>query len=104
MALSSTEFKQLTYGFGRDLHDVKQHLYFALNGELSESERKEAIAAGEKKLTDYAKLLEQLEALQVQNARGEGWSWQDIAEHLGVSRQAVHKKYARRRSRLSRRA
>ena len=58
MALSSTEFKQLTYGFGRDLHDVKQHLYFALNGELSESEREEAIAAGEKKLKDYAKLLE----------------------------------------------
>ena len=42
------------------------------------------------------KLLEQLEALQVDNAREHGWSWQEIAEILGVSRQAVHKKYARR--------
>jgi hypothetical protein len=43
------------------------------------------------------KLLEQLEALQVRNARDQGWSWQDIATELGVSRQAVHQKYAERR-------
>ena len=43
-------------------------------------------------------LLEQLEALQVDNAREHGWSWQEIAEILGVSRQAVHKKHARRPS------
>ena len=42
------------------------------------------------------RLLEQLEALQVDNARANGWSWQDIAAVLGVSRQAVHKKHARR--------
>ena len=42
-------------------------------------------------------LLERLEALQVGNARSQGWSWQEIAEHLGVSKQAVHKKYARGR-------
>jgi DNA-directed RNA polymerase specialized sigma24 family protein len=42
------------------------------------------------------RLLEQLEALQVDNARGQGWSWQEIAEVLGVSRQAAHKKHARR--------
>jgi hypothetical protein len=41
-------------------------------------------------------LLEQLEALQVDNARTKGWSWQEIAEILGVSRQAVHKKHAAR--------
>jgi DNA-directed RNA polymerase specialized sigma24 family protein len=41
-------------------------------------------------------LLERLEALQVDNARARGWSWQEIAEVLGVSRQAVHKKHARR--------
>jgi DNA-directed RNA polymerase specialized sigma24 family protein len=41
-------------------------------------------------------LLEQLEALQVGNARDHGWSWQEIAEVLGVSRQAVHKKHAAR--------
>ena len=42
------------------------------------------------------RLLEQLEALQVDNAREHDWSWQEIAEILGVSRQAVHKKHARR--------
>jgi hypothetical protein len=43
------------------------------------------------------RLLEQLEALQVDNARANGWSGQDIAAVLGVSRQAVHKKHAHRR-------
>ena len=41
-------------------------------------------------------LLESLEALQVTNARERGWSWQQIAETLGVSKQAVHKKHGRR--------
>lgn len=40
------------------------------------------------------KLVEQLEALQVRNARKAGWSWQEIANELGVTRQAVHKKHA----------
>jgi predicted DNA-binding protein YlxM (UPF0122 family) len=31
----------------------------------------------------------------VRNARNQGWSWQEIATELGVSRQAVHKKYGR---------
>jgi hypothetical protein len=42
-------------------------------------------------------LLESLEALQVRNARERGWSWQQIADVLGVSRQAVHKKHESRR-------
>ncbi|WP_190819800.1 HTH domain-containing protein [Saccharopolyspora pogona] len=41
------------------------------------------------------KLLEQLESVQVRNARNRGWSWQEIAVELGVSRQAVHKKHGR---------
>jgi DNA-directed RNA polymerase specialized sigma24 family protein len=40
------------------------------------------------------RLLEQLERAQVRNARTHGWSWQEIANELGVSRQAVHKKHA----------
>ena len=39
-------------------------------------------------------LLEQLEALQVKAAREQGWTWQRIAQALGVTRQSVHKKYA----------
>ena len=38
-------------------------------------------------------LLESLEELQVANARAQGWSWEQIAARLHVSRQAVHKKY-----------
>ena len=41
------------------------------------------------------RLLESLEELQVANARAQGWSWQQIAEALAVSRQAVHKKHRR---------
>jgi DNA-directed RNA polymerase specialized sigma24 family protein len=42
------------------------------------------------------RLLEALEAAQVENAFIAGWSWARIAEVLGVSKQAVHKKHARR--------
>jgi DNA-binding NarL/FixJ family response regulator len=38
-----------------------------------------------------------VEALQVENARAKGWSWQQIAARLGVTKQAVHHKYAGRR-------
>ncbi|MCK9792473.1 RNA polymerase subunit sigma-70 [Isoptericola sp. 4D.3] len=41
-------------------------------------------------------LADRLETLQVERARGLGWSWQEIADGLGVSRQAVHKKHGRR--------
>nr|WP_205740661.1 helix-turn-helix domain-containing protein [Haloactinopolyspora alba] len=42
------------------------------------------------------RLVERLEALQVRAARQQGWAWEEIGAALGVSRQAVHKKYARR--------
>ena len=38
-------------------------------------------------------LADRLETLQVSRARELGWSWQDVADALGVTRQAVHKKY-----------
>lgn len=41
------------------------------------------------------RLLERLESVQVRSARNQGWSWQDIAAELGVSRQAAHKKHGR---------
>jgi CRP-like cAMP-binding protein len=40
-------------------------------------------------------LAERLEILQVDNARKLGWSWQDIAARLGVTKQTVHRKYGR---------
>jgi predicted transcriptional regulator len=42
-------------------------------------------------------LLERVERVQVQSARDRGLSWQDIADELGVSKQAVHQKYAKKR-------
>jgi DNA-directed RNA polymerase specialized sigma24 family protein len=44
-------------------------------------------------------LAERLEVLQVQTARELGWSWQDIAGRLGVTKQTVHRKYGRRTGR-----
>ena len=41
-------------------------------------------------------LAERLELLQVQNARDLGWSWQDIARRLGVTKQTVHRKHGKR--------
>ena len=41
-------------------------------------------------------LTERLEILQIESARQLGWSWQDIAERLGVTKQTVHRKYGRR--------
>jgi hypothetical protein len=38
-------------------------------------------------------LVEELEVLHVENARDHDWSWQAIAEVLGVTRQSVHKKH-----------
>ncbi len=47
-------------------------------------------------------LVERLEGLQVQNARDAGWTWEQIAQQLGITRQAVHKKYAGGRGPLRR--
>jgi DNA-binding NarL/FixJ family response regulator len=41
-------------------------------------------------------LTERLEILQVGNARQLGWSWQDIAQRLGVTKQTVHRKHGKR--------
>ena len=48
-------------------------------------------------------LLEAMEELQVQRARALGWSWQQIAEGLGVSKQAAHQKHGRGERRARRR-
>jgi hypothetical protein len=41
--------------------------------------------------------LEVLEAIVVDNALAAGWTWTRIANALGVTKQAAHKKHARRR-------
>ena len=54
-------------------------------------------AVGLRAVAALRRLADQLEALQVRNAREQGWSWDAIGALLGVSKQAVHKKHARRR-------
>jgi hypothetical protein len=42
------------------------------------------------------RLADRLELAEVERAVRSGWGWAEIAEGLGVTRQAVHKKHARR--------
>jgi hypothetical protein len=42
------------------------------------------------------RLADQLEDAAVEEAMRVGWSWPEVAEALGVTRQAVHKKHAKR--------
>jgi DNA-directed RNA polymerase specialized sigma24 family protein len=62
-----------------------------LAGEMSSKDPEVGLRA----VASLRALLESVEQLQVENAREHGWSWQDIARALGVSKQAVHQKYAR---------
>ena len=41
------------------------------------------------------RMTERLETIYVEAARARGWTWQQIGDLLGVSRQAVHKKHGR---------
>jgi transcriptional regulator with GAF, ATPase, and Fis domain len=52
----------------------------------------EALAA----VVSLRRLADRLERAAVQAAIDQGWNWVQIAEALGVTKQAVHKKHARR--------
>jgi hypothetical protein len=41
------------------------------------------------------RLADTLEQAHVKRARAQGWTWQQIGDALGVSRQAVHKRHGR---------
>ncbi len=53
----------------------------------------EALAA----VVALRRLAEQLERAAVARAIEQGWTWAQVAEALGVTRQAAHKKHARTR-------
>jgi hypothetical protein len=52
--------------------------------------------AGLRAVRSLRELADRLETLQVSRARNLGWSWQEVADALGVTRQAAHKKHGRR--------
>jgi DNA-directed RNA polymerase specialized sigma24 family protein len=57
--------------------------------------------AGLRAVAALRALTERLEVLQVDNARMLGWSWQQIAARLGVTKQTVHRKHGKRTGRQS---
>ena len=61
--------------------------------QLAEQAGSKDPAVGLRAVAALRELTDRLEVLQVTAARDGGWSWQDIADCLGVSRQAVHKKH-----------
>ena len=69
--------------------------------ELAEAVDSRDPAVGLAAVAALRTLVEELEALHVDNARRCGWSWQAIAERLGITRQSVHQKHrgGRRRGR-----
>jgi DNA-directed RNA polymerase specialized sigma24 family protein len=71
--------------------------------ELADATASTDPAVGLAAVAALRELLESLEALQVANARERGWPWQQIADALGVSKQAVHKKHGGGRGLLARR-
>ena len=61
--------------------------------ELAEAVDSRDPAVGLAAVAALRTLVDELETLHVENARACGWSWQAIADMLGVTRQSAHKKH-----------
>jgi hypothetical protein len=61
--------------------------------ELSVSISSDDPAIGLRASLALHRLAERVEASHVASARAKGWSWQQIGDALGVTRQSVHTKY-----------
>ena len=64
--------------------------------ELAEGAASDDPEVGLRAVAALRTLTERLELLQVEKARALGWSWQEIANRLGVTKQTVHRKHGRR--------
>ena len=53
-------------------------------------------ATGLRAVAALHRLAERVEATHVAAARRAGWSWEQIGDALGVTRQSVHAKYGKR--------
>lgn len=54
------------------------------------------VADGLAAVVALRELADRMEDAQVERALREGWTWTQIADALGITRQAVHKKHLRR--------
>ncbi|AKH85919.1 hypothetical protein AA958_31070 [Streptomyces sp. CNQ-509] len=59
---------------------------------MADDDSADALAA----VAALRRLADRLEDAAVERAMRTGWSWPQVAEALGVTRQAVHKKHAKR--------
>lgn len=79
--------------------DSRSECQFKLTGmegpELSAALTSEDPATGFRAVLALRRLAEQVEANQVAAARRQGWSWQEIGDALGITRQSVHVKYGK---------
>ena len=62
---------------------------------ISSTFRSDDPAAGLRAVGVLHRLAEQVETIHVELARKQGWSWEQIGDALGVSRQSVHAKYGK---------
>jgi hypothetical protein len=74
---------------------IRQHMLTDMEGtlELAEGAASSDPDIGLRAVGALRVLTERLENLQVERARKLGWSWQEIATRLGVTKQTVHRKH-----------
>jgi hypothetical protein len=63
--------------------------------ELSQRIESNDPAVGLRAVGALRRLAEQVEAASVTLARRQGWTWEQIGDALGMSRQSVHAKYGK---------
>jgi hypothetical protein len=63
--------------------------------DLAAAATSEDPAVGLRAALALRRLAERVEANQVAVARRQGWSWQQIGDALGVTRQSVHTKHGK---------
>jgi len=65
------------------------------HSEVAAAMRSDDPAVGLRAVGALHRLAEQIEARSVRLAREHGWSWEQIGDALGVSRQSIHAKYGK---------
>jgi hypothetical protein len=63
--------------------------------EIADRVRAGDAATGLRAVAALHRLAEQVEAASVRGAREQGWTWEQIGDALGMSRQSVHAKYGK---------